>query len=739
MSADLPTPSDAASGTEPPPAEPSSQPAGDRSADRPPLPAAAPAATPAATPAADRPHGDAGPTPSTAAAATNGTAAAALPPSTAPGAAPPSTAPPGAAPAAGSKGQGHGQHHRADAHPTGGRLALLTLTALGVVYGDIGTSPLYAFKECFYGPHAVPVTPANIYGVLSLIVWALTLVVTIKYVACIMRADNKGEGGILALLALILQQTRRDRDRVARAIIVGLGLFGAALLYGDGVITPAVSVLGALEGLNVIAPALDRWIVAITVVIIVTLFWVQRQGTERVGKAFGPIMLVWFATLAVLGVLAFRHHPEVVRSLWPGYAVQFFLEHRFHAFVILGSVVLAVTGAEALYADMGHFGKRPIRLAWGALVFPSLLLNYFGQGALLLGDPKAAENPFYLLAPASLQIPLLLLAIAAAVIASQALISGAFSLTQQGVQLGFIPRLDIRHTSEAAAGQIYIPEVNTALAVGTVLVVVGFQTASALAAAYGIAVTGTMAITTLLFYIVARQRWQWPAWQAASLAIAFLVIDLAFLGANVLKIAQGGWVPLLIGVVLYTVMQTWKAGRALLQSKLQGATLPMAQFIADVARRKPPRVPGTAVFMTSTNDGAPVVLLHHLKHNKVLHEQVILLSIRTADVPDVDEEETLDVEELGQSFWRVTATYGFMERPNVPEIMKFLAARGIRARPLETSYYLGRERLLPTGTGRMGRWRKQLFVIMSRNARSATEFFNIPPNRVVELGTQIEF
>ena len=667
-----------------------------------------------------------------AAAAGGGVAAPGAP--GAPGAPPTPTGAP-AAPASG----GHGQHPHADPDPHGRRLAILTLTALGVVYGDIGTSPLYAFKECFHGSHAVAPTEANILGVLSLIVWALTLIVTIKYVACIMRADNKGEGGILALLALIMQQTRRGREGRTRTAVIMLGLIGAALLYGDGIITPAVSVLGAMEGLNVINPAFERYIDVIAVAILAGLFWAQRYGTDRVGRAFGPIMLVWFATIAVLGVASFRHHPDVVRSLWPGYAVQFFLAHRFHAFVILGSVVLAVTGAEALYADMGHFGKRPIRLAWLSLVFPCLLLNYFGQGALLLADPQAAENPFYLLAPAALQIPLLLLANAAAVIASQALISGAFSLTQQGVQLGFIPRMDIRHTSETAAGQIYIPEVNTALGVGTILTVLAFRTASALAAAYGIAVTGTMAITTILFYIVARQRWRWPVWKAGGLALVFLAIDLAFFGANVLKIAQGGWVPLAVGLVLFTLMTTWKRGRDLLQRKLAGGTLPMSQFLADVARRHPPRVPGTAVFMTSASDGAPVVLLHHLKHNKVLHQQVILLSIRTADVPDVDERETLGVEELGQGFWRVTATYGFMETPDVPQIMGFLGGHGIKVRPMDTSYYLGRERLLPIGQSPMSRWRKQLFVIMSRNARSATEFFRIPPNRVVELGTQIEF
>jgi KUP system potassium uptake protein len=616
---------------------------------------------------------------------------------------------------------------------------VLTLTALGVVFGDIGTSPLYAFQECFSGTHGVPATPANVYGVLSLIVWSLTLIVTIKYVTYILRADNKGEGGILALLALILQTTRREKDRGARRLLVALGLFGAALLYGDGIITPPVSVLGAVQGLNVIAPALERWVWVLTIGILVALFAGQRFGTDRVGRLFGPVMLVWFVAIAALGLAGFRHHPEVLRALWPGYGVEFFAAHGFHGFVILGSVVLAVTGAEALYADMGHFGRRPIRLAWLGLVFPCLLLNYFGQGALLLGNPAAATNPFYLLAPTALQVPLLVLATLAAIVASQALISGAFSLTQQAVQLGFAPRVDIRHTSEQEAGQIYIPEVNTALAVGCVLIVIGFRTASALAAAYGIAVTGTMAITTVLFYVVARHRWRWTALRAGGLALLFLAVDLAFFGANVIKIEQGGWVPLAIGVGIFTLMTTWKRGRHLLQQQLTAGTLPLDAFLADVARRKPPRVPGTAVFMTSGSDGAPVVLLHHLKHNKVLHEQVVLLSVRTADVPDVDEEETLDVADLGQGFYRVVATYGFMETPNVPAVMRYLKHRGVKARPMETSYYLGRERLVLTGKSRMARWRKQVFAFMSRNARSATEFFNIPPNRVVELGTQIEF
>jgi KUP system potassium uptake protein len=689
-------------------------------------------------------------------------------------AAPPRTAPP----IIGTAGDATGSfaavpapppHQHADRNPRGKRLTWLALTALGVVFGDIGTSPLYALKECFSGLHAVAPTPENVYGVLSLIVWSLTLIVSVKYIIFIMRADNKGEGGILALLALILQRQHRDVDSRRRFALIALGLFGAALLYGDGVITPAISVLSAVEGLNVITPALQRWVVLLTVVILGTLFYFQRYGTDKVGRTFGPLMAIWFGAIAALGLGEIVREPQILKAIWPGYALDFFLAHGFHGFVILGAVVLAVTGAEALYADMGHFGRRPIRLAWFALVFPCLLLNYFGQGALLLRDPAAAANPFYLLAPRVLLYPLLVVATLATVVASQALISGAFSLTQQSVQLGYSPRVEIIHTSEQEAGQIYVPEVNTALALGCILVVLGFKSSSALGAAYGIAVTGTMAITTILFYQVARYRWNWSRLHAAGLTAIFLVIDLAFFGANLLKVEQGGWVPLALAVAIFTLMTTWKRGRDLLRELLRRSTLPLEMFLSDVERRKPVRVKGTAVFMTSEAEGAPVVLLHHLKHNKVLHEQVVLLSIASAEVPDVDEEELLVVKDLGQGFYRVLATYGFMETPNVPALMRFCNARGVRNRPNDTSFYLGRERLIPVrrrdasadGRGhrgdaarrkaagavsgdaaalpRMAMWRKKLFVFMARNARSATEFFSIPPNRVVELGTQIEF
>ena len=631
------------------------------------------------------------------------------------------------------------QHHHVGDPATGSKLALLTLTALGVVYGDIGTSPLYALKECFNGPHGVEPTPENVIGVLSMIVWSLITVVSIKYISFILRADNRGEGGILALLALLLQKTGgvlQDEKKKKRVIV--LALFGAALLYGDGIITPAVSVLGAVEGVTVIAPGLQRIVVPVTIVLLLVLFGAQRFGTDRVGKAFGPIMLLWFVSIAGLGLLHIADQPAVLRALSPWYALQFMVSHGWHAFVLLGAVVLSVTGAEALYADMGHFGKRPIRLAWALLVLPCLLLNYFGQGAAILSDPSVRSNPFYSLAPSFLQIPLLLLATMAAIIASQALISGAFSLTQQSVQLGYSPRVTIVHTSEQQSGQIYIPEINTLLAVGTILVVLGFKSSSALAAAYGIAVTGTMAITTLLFHEICVVRWQWPKWRAATLAGVFLTIDLAFLGANVLKVLDGGWVPLVVALGIYTLMSTWKRGREALAQLLRRSTLPMELFLSDIKRKEPVRVSGSAVFMTSDADGVPPVLLHHLKHNKVLHEQVVLLSVISKPVPYIDGTRRVEVKSLGAGFWRVTAAYGFMQTPEMRDIMASARGSGLVCSAGSTSYFLGREQLLPNGPARMHTWRKKLFILMMRNARSATAFFGIPPGRVVELGTQIE-
>ena len=636
--------------------------------------------------------------------------------------------------------QPHPHRHRPEEHPTGRRLAVLALTALGVVYGDIGTSPLYAIKETFKPNYGLAPTPTNVYGVLSLIVWALLLVVSVKYVLFILRADNRGEGGVLALLALVQSGARRRRDARRRALLIALGLIGGAFLYGDGIITPAISVLSAVEGIEIATPALRHLIVPVAFVLIAGLFAVQRFGTARVGTTFGWITLLWFIGIAAIGILEIARNPAVLWALNPWNGVRFFLDHPKLSFVALGAIVLVMTGGEALYADMGHFGKRPIRVVWFGLVLPALLLNYFGQGALLLRNPAAIENPFYLLVPRQLLIPMLFVATAATIVASQALISGAFSLTQQAIQLGYMPRMTIRHTSAREAGQIYIPEMNKALAIGTLLLVVGFGSSSELGGAYGVAVTGTMAITNILFVAVARQRWNWKTWQVTLFLVVFLTIDLAFFSSNLLKVPHGGWVPLVVAAIVYALMTTWKRGRTLLSSILRRSSLPLDLFLRDVANRKPVRVPGTAVFMTSDPEGTPVVLLHHLKHNKVLHEQVMLMSIVSQEVPEVPDEERVEVERLPENFVRVVARYGFMETPNVPEIMEYCEESGIgHLRPHEISFFLGRERLIPTGSSRMARWRKQLFGIMSRNAQGATEFFQIPPNRVVELGAQIEF
>jgi KUP system potassium uptake protein len=631
------------------------------------------------------------------------------------------------------------ERHHVEAHPTGKRLAVLTLTALGVVYGDIGTSPLYALREVFKPEYGITPTPENVYGVLSMILWSLVLVVGVKYIVFILRADNRGEGGILAMLALLLQQ---DFKGWRRATLVGLGLFGAALLYGDGMITPAMSVLSATEGLVVVSSYFEPIVVPLTLVILVVLFGSQRFGTGGVGRVFGPIT---FVTIAVLGVLEILREPQILFAANPGYALRFAFTHGTAGFIVLGAVVLAVTGAEALYADMGHFGKRPIRLAWFYLVLPALVINYFGQGALVLRDPLAAANPFFLLAPRAFLYPLIAIATMAAIIASQAMISGAFSLTQQCIQLGYSPRLTIKHTSAKEFGQIYIPEINNALMVGCLIIVAGFQDSTSLGAAYGIAVTGTFVITTTIFTVITMTRWNWPLWRSLPFFLVFLTIDGAFFGASALKVLHGGWVPLLVAIVLFTLMTTWKRGREILRERITDIALPLDTFLEDIGRKNVHRVPGTAVFMTSEAAGVPVVLLHHLKHNKVLHETVILLSIVTDDVPEVPRAERVRIEALGQGFFRVVAHYGFMESADVKEVLQRCRDSGIAARPLDTSYYLGREQLIATkgpwkkGGLSMNIVRKKLFSLMSRNARSATEYFQLPPNRVVELGTQMEF
>jgi len=630
-------------------------------------------------------------------------------------------------------------HHASSDSPTGRRLSLLTLAALGVVYGDIGTSPLYAMKEAFGPSHGLLPNAVNVYGILSLVTWSILLVVVAKYLVFILQADNNGEGGVLAMLALLLQDTSDRIGRRRRTALILLGVFGTALLYGDGIITPAISVLGAVEGLDIVTPTLSAYVVEITLVILVVLFAAQRFGTATVGRAFGPLTLVWFIVIGSLGLRSIVDTPQVLAALNPMHGLRFLLHHGTHGFIALGAVFLSVTGAEALYADMGHFGKVPIRRAFFAVVLPSLLLNYFGQGALLLREPAAVSNPFYLLAPSWFLIPLLIIATLAAIVASQALISGAFSLARQSIQLGYLPRMTIVQTSHEEYGQIYIPQINMALMIGTVCIVLGFKSSAALGAAYGIAVTGTMSITTLLFAVVARTRWNWPLWQVVALAAFFFVVDFAFLGANVIKIAAGGWVPLVLAAALVLLMTTWKRGRLALQQLLQRAGLPLDLMLDELGRRPAPRVPGTAVFLTSDSKGAPVVLLHHLKHNKALHQQVILLSIVSSNVPTVPREERVSVLPLEHGFWRVTARYGFMESPDVPALLAQCAEQGIVARPMETSYYLGHERLLPTGTTKMAGWRKRLFVLMSRNAQSAAQFFQLPSNRVVEMGAQIEF
>lgn len=636
------------------------------------------------------------------------------------------------------------ERHHVESNPTGKRLAILTLTALGVVYGDIGTSPLYAMKEAFSKPeYGLTTDPATVYGVLSLVLWSLILVVSIKYIVFILRADNRGEGGILAMLALLIRDDGTPRAK--RGILITLALFGAALLYGDGIITPAMSVLGAMEGLEVVSPGALALVVPLTIGILIGVFAVQRWGTHKVGVFFGPMMLVWFFSIGAIGLVEILRHPDVLVAINPAWGLRFFLTLGHRGFLALGAVVLAVTGAEALYADMGHFGRRPIRAAWFWLVLPALVLNYFGQGSLLLRDPSAAENPFYFLVPRALLYPMIVIATAAAIIASQALISGAFSLTQQCIQLGYSPRMTIRHTSAKEFGQIYVPEVNVALGIGTLLVVLGFRSTDALGAAYGIAVTGTMAITSILYFAVCTARWRMSVLRALAITTVFLIVDIAFLGANAVKIAHGGWVPLAIGIFLFVLMTSWKRGREILKERVTEMALPLDTFLEDVQRRAPVRVPGTAVFMTSEVTGAPVVLLHHLKHNKVLHETIILLSIAADEIPEVPRKDRVQIEALGQGFFRVVAHYGFMESADVKEVLQKCRDSGIAARPLDTSYFLGREVLIPksgpwkSGGSSMNIVRKWLFALMSRNARSASEYFQLPPNRVVELGTQLEF
>jgi len=612
------------------------------------------------------------------------------------------------------------------------RLAPLTLTAIGIVYGDIGTSPLYTIRECFYGSHAVDVTPENVLGVLSLVLYALFIVISIKYIAIVMRADNQGEGGILALTALL-----PTRGRLA-PVLIGLGIFGAALLYGDGMITPAISVLGAVEGLQVETPLFAPYVVPMSVAILVVLFLFQKYGTHRVGRLFGPIMVLWFVTIAILGISWIVREPTIIGGIDPRHGFTYFRQHGLPGVTVLGAVFLAVTGGEALYADMGHFGKTPIRIAWFALVLPALVLNYLGQGALLLTDAAAARQPFFLLAPEWALFPLVAIATAAAIIASQALISGAFSLTQQAIQLGYAPRLNIEHTSSHEIGQVYVPQVNFALMVSTVLIVVGFGSSSALAAAYGIAVTMTMVITAVLLHVIAIERWRWPPALALTITSAFLAIDLTFFGANLLKLFQGGWLPIMIGASIFTGMTTWKTGRRLMAERLVARAIPIDHFLTAITAAPPIRVPGTAVFMTAQPRGIPPALAHNLRHNKMLHERVVLLTVSTAPVPHVAEDHRITTHPIGYGIYSIRLVYGFMEDPHVPDALRAAHAAGLDIDTEDITYFLGRETILVTGRRGMARWREKLFVLMTRNAVAATSFFRLPAERVVELGVQVE-
>ena len=618
-------------------------------------------------------------------------------------------------------------------------LSGLVLGALGVVYGDIGTSPLYALRECFHWSHDLAPTRDNVMGVLSLIIWSLIIIVSVKYISFVLRADNRGEGGILALMALAFQDRKTASPRSSRGMMITLGVFGAALLYGDGMITPAITVLSAVEGLEVATPVFDPYTIPITVCVLVGLFSFQRIGAGKVGIMFGPITLVWFISIALLGLRGIAQAPEICLAIAPSHAVRFFVQNGWPGFVVLGSVFLAVTGAEALYADLGHFGMRSIRLAWFWVALPALVLNYLGQGALLLHVAGAAENPFYRLAPSWAIIPLVILATVQAVIASQALISGAFSLTMQAIQLGYLPRIPIDHTSSSEKGQIYIPHVNWALMLACIGLVIGFGSSSNLAAAYGIAVTLTMLITTALFYCAARYVWKWSAWKAGPICLLFFVVELAFFGANLLKVFHGGWFPLVIGAGLFTVMSTWKTGRAILAEKLRASSVPFDLFLQDVLKRPPLRIPGTAVFMSGNPGVTPLALLHNLKHNKVLHQRVIVLTILTEEIPHVDRAHRVKVEVIREGFYRVTGSYGFMQDPSVPELLECCASYGLKFKPHDTTFFLSRETIIPTHAPGMAVWRERLFAVMSRNAQHATAFFRLPANRVVELGMQVEF
>ena len=619
--------------------------------------------------------------------------------------------------------------------PQKSSLTALTVGAIGVVYGDIGTSVLYALKEVFGSGH-VPFTPDNVYGILSMIFWTLTIIVSLKYVVLVLRADNAGEGGLIAMLALASQAVK-DKP-VLRGVLLNVGIFGTCLFYGDGVITPAISVLGAVEGLEVISPRFVKYVVPLTLVILFCLFWVQKRGTTGIGKFFGPITLVWFAVIGALGVFHITANPAILLALSPHYAALFVWENPGVTFILLGAVVLCVTGAEALYADLGHFGKKPIRIAWFAVVMPSLTLNYFGQGALLLANPAAVKNPFYMMAPDWALIPLVVLATAAAVIASQALITGAFSVTKQVIQLGYLPRLNLIHTSAREAGQIYIPSVNWGLFVVIVLAVGMFKSSSNLAAAYGIAVCTDMLITTILTFFVIRYRWNYPLALCLLATSFFFAVDFVFWASNLLKLLDGGWFPLVIGAVVFVLMGTWKDGRALLNSKIKADALDLRGFLDSVFISPPARVDGTAVFLSAAVGTVPNALLHNLKHNKVLHETNLFVTVRNHEVPWIGLDKRIEIERMGHDCWQVLINYGFKNDPDVPKALQQLKGRGVALDPMSTSFFLSRDTVVPVLGEGMAPWREKLFAQMHHNASSAADFLNLPNNSVVEMGSKIE-
>ena len=629
------------------------------------------------------------------------------------------------------------QHESDSGHQHGhgqSNIWALALSARGVVYGDIGTSPLYALKECFNGPHGIEVSTQTVFGVLSLVFWALVIVISIKYMAFVLRADNRGEGGILALTSLACPQKLANSPY----LLLGLGIFGASLLYGDGVITPAITVLSAVEGLTVATHLFEPWVVPIAIVILMTLFYFQNHGTARIGAVFGPVMLLWFTVLAGLGIHGIMQYPAILGSVNPYYAFDFFIHHKLEAYFVMGAVFLAVTGGEALYADMGHFGKNPIRRAWFIAVLPGLMLNYLGQGAMLITNPATKENPFYLMAPSWMLYPLVALATLASVIASQALISGVFSLSRQAIQLGLSPRMQIVHTSRKEIGQIYLPQMNWALLIGCIYLVLTFKSSSGLAAAYGFSVATDMVITTVLMFVVARKVWGWNLAVALPVMLFFLAVDLIFFSANIIKIPQGGYVPLIIGTVLYTLMSTWRRGRQILAERLRNSVIHLDKFLEQIHVAKYARVPGAAVYMVGDPATTPPAMVHNVKHNKVVHELVVILTLITKEIPVVAGPERVKIERVQESIYRVIAKYGFTETPDVMEIMKLLSEAGVPIEVDKTTFFLGRETLIASEKPGMAIWREHLFSFMSKNAQRATAFFNIPANQVIEVGIQVE-